>query len=139
VRRILEDGLAVSVGIPLHDMKALTIHQPWASLIVAGIKDVENRTWSTRYRGQLAIHAGLAVDRAALAEHGHLLPRAAAGARLPSGAVIGTVKLVDVVSDYESPWAETGNWHWILTHPKRFRQPIPAVGRQGFWTWERPR
>ena len=34
-------------------MKALTIKQPWASLIVHGIKDIENRTWRTDYRGPL--------------------------------------------------------------------------------------
>ena len=41
-------------------MKALTIRQPWASLIAAGVKTIETRSWSTRYRGPLAIHAGLA-------------------------------------------------------------------------------
>jgi len=39
-------------------MKALTISQPYASLIASGEKWVENRTWATRYRGPLAIHAG---------------------------------------------------------------------------------
>lgn len=38
-------------------MKALTIKQPWASLIVEGIKDIENRTWKTKYRGRIYIHA----------------------------------------------------------------------------------
>jgi hypothetical protein len=38
--------------------KALSIRQPWAHLIVAGIKQIENRTWTTRYRGPLLIHAG---------------------------------------------------------------------------------
>jgi hypothetical protein len=53
-----------------HNLKALTIRQPWASLIIAGIKDVENRTWSTGYRGELVIHAGRSVDRAGLTEYG---------------------------------------------------------------------
>ena len=39
-------------------MKTLTIRQPWASLIAAGVKTIETRSWSTRYRGPLAIHAG---------------------------------------------------------------------------------
>ena len=38
-------------------MKALTIKQPWASLIASGIKDIENRTWKTHYRGKIYIHA----------------------------------------------------------------------------------
>ena len=39
-------------------MRALTIRQPWASLIAAGVKTIETRSWSTKYRGPLAIHAG---------------------------------------------------------------------------------
>ena len=39
-------------------MKALTLHQPWASLIAVGAKKIETRPWSTKYRGPLAIHAG---------------------------------------------------------------------------------
>lgn len=39
-------------------MKALTIRQPWASLIAHGVKTIETRSWSTEYRGPLAIHAG---------------------------------------------------------------------------------
>ena len=39
-------------------MKAISIKQPWASLIAYGIKDIENRTWRTNYRGRVLIHAG---------------------------------------------------------------------------------
>ena len=38
-------------------MKAVTVKQPWAGLIMAGMKDIENRTWETEYRGKLLIHA----------------------------------------------------------------------------------
>lgn len=38
-------------------MKALTLTQPWASLVAAGVKTIETRSWSTSYRGPLAIHA----------------------------------------------------------------------------------
>ncbi|RZJ91586.1 MAG: ASCH domain-containing protein, partial [Chryseobacterium sp.] len=38
-------------------MKSLSIKQPWASLIASGIKDIENRTWATKYRGRIYIHA----------------------------------------------------------------------------------
>jgi|ERR1700687_42153 len=43
-------------------MKMISIRQPWASLIVSGAKDVENRTWPTRYRGTVLIHASLRAD-----------------------------------------------------------------------------
>jgi hypothetical protein len=39
-------------------VKAITLQQPWASLIALGAKSVETRSWSTAYRGPLAIHAG---------------------------------------------------------------------------------
>lgn len=39
-------------------MKALTIYQPWASLIACGAKKYETRSWKTNYRGKIAIHAG---------------------------------------------------------------------------------
>ncbi len=117
-------------------MKALTIRQPWASLIMAGIKDVENRGWSTGYRGELAIYAGRAVDRSALAAHAHLLSLEAPGDVLPAGGVLGTVQLLDVVTDHQSPWAEAGSWNWILSDPEPFTAPVPAVGRLRLWNWE---
>ena len=39
-------------------MKTLSVKQPWASLICSGIKDIENRTWKTKFRGRVLIHAG---------------------------------------------------------------------------------
>lgn len=51
-------------------MKALTVHAPWSEAIKRGWKPVENRSWSTKHRGDLAIHAGLAWSaRAAEAPH----------------------------------------------------------------------
>ncbi|HUZ20619.1 MAG TPA: ASCH domain-containing protein [Acidimicrobiales bacterium] len=108
-------------------MKALTVRQPWASLIVAGGKSVENRTWQTNYRGRLIIHAGAKVDRAAMAEHGHLVEA------YPAGAIIGTVRLVDCVRDSASPWAEAGAWHWVLADAEPC-EPISCRGRLGLWS-----
>jgi hypothetical protein len=103
-------------------MKALTIRQPWASLIMDGSKDVENRSRPTKYRGILVIHAGLADD-----------PTEPADADLPRGAIIGTVRLVDCVRDSESPWARADQWHWILADPRPCR-PRPAKGQLGLWS-----
>ncbi|HTV55212.1 MAG TPA: ASCH domain-containing protein, partial [Terriglobia bacterium] len=44
-------------------MKALSIRQPWAWLIVNGFKPIENRSWNTNFRGRILIHASLKVDR----------------------------------------------------------------------------
>ena len=112
-------------------MKALTVRQPWASLIMAGVKDVECRSWNTSYRGELVIHAGLATDRDAAAfvlSIGAELPE-----DLPAGAILGTVRLVDVVTDSDSPWAEAGKFHWILADPEPWTEPVPAKGRLGLW------
>jgi|ERR1700758_4475866 hypothetical protein len=43
-------------GVPGDGMKVIVIRQPWAWLIVNGFKDIENRSWRTRYRGPLMIH-----------------------------------------------------------------------------------
>ena len=111
-------------------MQALTLRQPWACLVVAGIKDVENRTWRTNYRGRLVIHAGSGIDREGMNENGRLL------ADYPHGAILGTVKLVDIVRDSASPWEIAGNWHWLLTDPLPYDVPIPAKGKLGLWTCE---
>ena len=83
-------------------MKALTLHQPWASLVAVGVKTIETRSWSTKYRGRLAIHAGArkptmdAVYAPALAEGWRWLEGAGL-VPLPLGAVVATCELVDVV------------------------------------------
>lgn len=76
--------------------RALTIRQPWASLIAAGVKTIETRSWQTGYRGPLLIHAGKALyrreDCEAVAEQlGSKWPI------LPLGAVVAVADLVDVV------------------------------------------
>ena len=76
-------------------MKTLSVHQPWAHLIVTGVKNVENRTWYTQVRGTVLIHAGKEVDKAGLLwcrENGIALP-----AHLPTGGIVGQVDLVGMV------------------------------------------
>jgi activating signal cointegrator 1 len=69
-------------------MKAITIIQPWATLIALGEKKFETRSWATKHRGPLAIHAGKKIDkevcqheeiRAALARHGYTVDNLPAG------------------------------------------------------------
>ena len=106
--------------------RALTVRQPWASLIIAGIKNVENRSKPTSYRGTLIIHAGLGVEAGPMAEHGHLV------AAYPAGAIIGTVDLVGCVQGHKSPWAMDGHWHWILANPRACK-PVAAAGALSLW------
>ena len=123
-------------------MKALTIRLPFASLVALGYKPIENRSQPTKFRGRLAIHAGLqlappglrnGVDR--LANMGHC-PRLNA-TELPTGVILGTVELVDVVQGLDSVWAlPEMPWQWILANPVQFDVPVPATGRLGIWEWD---
>lgn len=119
----IQDGLFdVATDAP----RALTVRQPWAGLIVAGIKGVENRSHPTSYRGTLLIHAGLGADADAMAEHGGRL------GEYPAGAIIGAVDVIGCVRDSPSPWAAEGQWHWILANP-RACEPVPASGALSLW------
>ncbi len=113
-------------------MRALTIRQPWASLIVCGEKDVENRTWTTRYRGVLAIHAGRRFDQNLQPWQRSIVAKVDA---FPRAAIIGFVELVDIVRDSTSRWAEPRCYHWVLTNPHAI-EPVPERGRLGLWTPE---
>jgi hypothetical protein len=124
-------------------MRALTILQPWAEMIARGVKRVENRTWRTKYRGPLAIHAGKSMawmeseDAAAWPErYGVDMPRADA---LTFGAIIAVAELVDCVGVENLP-AElrghafaSGPWCWVLTGARRI-EPIVCKGAQLVWT-----
>lgn len=131
-------------------MKALTICQPFAELIMRGQKLVENRTWSTPYRGPLAIHAGknrdwLELDDTGAFDEFYNIPIA----EMAFGAIVGTAELVACLPilairslRYEQryPWLNDhdhteGPWCWVLENVKRFAEPIPARGAQGIWEW----
>lgn len=90
-------------------MKALTLWQPWASLVALGVKRIETRSWSTDYRGPLAIHAGTkrpSTDGSVGGWWPHQDPDLGWHAYhmgadrqilLPLGAIVATARLVDVV------------------------------------------
>lgn len=120
-------------------MKALTIKQPWADAIVYGSKRVENRTWGTRYRGALAIHAGKSIDLAAVPFVRGIDPVAV---RFPNklGAFIGLGTLRDVHARRPGccpgdPYAERGDgvFHWVIRAPITLVEPIDAKGQLGLW------
>lgn len=72
-------------------MKAITIKQPFATLIAEGMKQYEFRTWKTKYRGKILIHAGKSVDKEALKKYEHL------NLDYPSGSIIAVAELADCV------------------------------------------
>lgn len=89
-------------------MKVLSVRQPWAWLIVNGHKDVENRTWSTTFRGEVLIHAAKTMSRnyyedvfAQCFTRGIELPPYEA---LERGGIVGIAEIVGCVTNSESPW-----------------------------------
>ena len=132
-------------------MLALSIRQPWAHAILHWGKDLENRSWPTKIRGRVLIHAaarpagcGLEVlDRLIATDHpaGAGAPRVPADWReqlpdLPMGGIIGSVEIVGCVSRHDaraaaSPWFG-GPYGFLLASP----QPctfVPMPGRQKFF------
>ncbi len=125
-------------------MKALTLTQPWASAVAKGIKAVETRSWSTPYRGWMAIHAAKGwkiEDREfALEEAFRFLEMYPED--YPRGAVVAVAKVTRIepagqakVSDIERLFGvfETGRFAWFLDEVYEFAKPVPAVGKQGLW------
>lgn len=129
-------------------MKALSIIQPWTSLIAVGIKDIENRTWRTNFRGEFLLHASakrLPEGWAALTMEQYnaakrlICPFGTVNptGNLPVSAIIGKARLVDCVQNHPSIWAEKGVWHWVLDDVVLFDKPITGVkGKLGFWEFD---
>ena len=115
-------------------MKVIVIRQPWAWLIVKGHKDIENRTWKTRYRGPLLIQASAGLPSKAKLEEFRLFARKR-GATLPDeferGGIVGMVQLDDCVTKSRSKWFE-GPVGWVLSKPKKLLF-IPLKGQLGLF------
>lgn len=114
-------------------MIALSIRQPWAYLIAAGIKDIENRDWPTKVRGPFAIHAAKAVpteDEIADIENEFdvVIPRE----KLQYGGIIGVAEIVDCVEQSDSPWF-FGEYGFVVDSA-RFVPFRPLKGKLGFFS-----
>lgn len=72
-------------------MKAITIKQPWATLIAEGYKEYEFRTWKTKYRGDILIHAGKTIDKKAIERFRYL------NLEYPMGQIIAKATITDCV------------------------------------------
>lgn len=133
-------------------MKAITLHQPWATLIALGHKTIETRSWPTSYRGQVAIHAGKQIDVEAFDDFEDLL--STGGFRnakeLPAGAVVAVATLSDCVRmtkhwyepasvmEHELGYFAPGRYAWHLADVEPLQVPVPTRGYQGLWDWEPP-
>ncbi len=133
---------------------ALSLWQPWASFVVEGVKRFETRSWSTRHRGPLLIHAGQPRSRGSIPPEVDALAVQRWGSQwhrhLPFGALLGEVDLVGVFpSEFVQTIFERDVWTaeaaklertlgdfsasrfaWEVLNPKAWTTPIPYAGRQ---------
>ena len=134
----------------------ITLWQPFALLMVLGLKRIETRSWMTGFRGRLWIHAAGSEPRDCkapmhespirelLAQHGyHGLHE------LPRGAILGRVELYFVqrigpaflmpdlreclLGDYRC-----GRYAWFMRGARRLAEPIAHTGQRGMWHWTPP-
>lgn len=132
-------------------MLALSIHQPWAYLIAAGHKDVENRGWHMGITGRIYIHASKkeaprdnfayafalvktlhgAADASIIEKNYHLFKA--------FGAIIGEATIVECrhrelgECGCFSMWHEVGQYGFYLKDPVLYDRPIPYRGQLGFF------
>ena len=124
--------------------KALSIRQPWAWLIANGYKGIENRSWSTTFRGEFFIHASKGMTKKEyqqceefldwLDRECHMfLPKIVLPEKkdLQFGGIIGEAKLTKCVTDSDSGWF-TGEFGFVLEEQKTVPF-IPCSGKLGFF------
>ncbi len=130
-------------------MKALSIRQPWAWLILNAGKDIENRTWQTQVRGRVLIHAakGMTIDeyengfdtllnvkkfyRDRTERRERRVIDVPSFEQLERGGIVGSIEIVDCVRRSDSPWFD-GPYGFVLRDPK----PLPfqtVSGKLGFF------
>lgn len=137
-------------------MRALSLTQPWATLVAIGAKQIETRSWKTDVRGRIAIHAARNLPPAAV--------EAACGDRfinvlkpagylsldqLPTGKILATADLYDCISTErlgrgEGPEISANEvafgdfrphrFGWLLRDVRPLVEPIPCRGALGLWT-----
>jgi len=138
-------------------MKAITLMQPWATLVAIGAKKIETRSWKTKHRGPLAIHAGKRFPSTVHLQGGILIYEEPyrsflnnAGywnsCDLPLGKVVAVVDLleverimgINVPGEPERSFGDYrfGRYMWHLEVLQYFPEPIEAKGAQRLWTWD---
>lgn len=139
-------------------MKSITLWQPWASLIALGLKEIETRSWATKYRGPMAIHAAKKIipfhelfkdlnfiQRASIMdaicrEYGNY-------DKMPTGAIVAagilndvqpTEVLKEVIHPIEKACGDYSDdrFGWMLKHVEKLAEPAYAKGQQGLWNWD---
>lgn len=125
-------------------MKVLTIKEPWATLIIDGYKKYEFRSWKTKYRGKILIHAGMSLESDMAKKFADY------NLNCMKGAIIGEAELVDCIlvdkkfhDDLikmdpivygQSNHVET--YAWKLENVEKYNEPIYVKGKLGLWNYD---
>lgn len=144
-------------------MKVISLLQPWATLVVMGAKKIETRSWNTKHRGELLIHASkskagisMVLDTMTLQETGKFLEFIPNLHSLPFGAIIGKLNLIDTLefrnvgagwnyngkiwdlTEYEKAFGDytSGRYGWLLSDPVQFKKITPAKGSLSLWDFK---
>lgn len=127
-----EDSEKLAFDDLIWSLPALSIRQPSAWLVVSGVKDIENRSWSTSHRGPILIHAssdasGMRQDRlhTLRADFDVNVPD-----HLPLGGIIGVADIADCVRGHPSRWASRRRVNWVMRNATTlpFRRCVGSLG-----------
>ncbi len=121
-------------------MKAITLKQPWATLIAEGLKEYEFRSWKINYRGEILIHAGKTVDKEAMERFKHL------DLEYPKSRIVARVIIKDCIklNDKENKAIIKENpliygdinrdgYAWKLKLIEKINNKEEVLGKQGIW------
>lgn len=125
-------------------MRAITLKQPWATLVAEGLKKYEFRSWKINYRGEILIHAGKGIDSDAMKKFEHLK------LNYPCSKILAKVEIVDciklnkkinksIISENELIYGDKYNrtgYAWKLDNIEKINIDNNISGKQGIWNIE---
>ena len=125
-------------------MKALTVKEPWASLIINGYKEYEFRSWKTNYRGRILIHAGLTLEKEVSKKFKDYNLNYGKGEIIGEATLTDCILVTDKLEDdlYKlNPLVYAKSKHsrvyaWRLEDIKVYNRRIPSKGRLGLWNYD---
>lgn len=136
-------------------MKTFSVKAPWGWLICNNIKDIENKTFPTKFRGRVLVHVSAigAIYKYTPDQMKYLTSHCFQEPGGFKSAIIGSVEIIDCVQSHPSIWAEHGTafrfskaknrtvekpiYNWVLANPILFSEPILNVkGKLSFWNYE---
>ncbi len=127
-------------------MKVLSVKEPFATLLANGIKKIETRSWSTKYRGIIYIHASLKIEKYKNTEFNNLIKNMS----FMPGYILCKANLVDCIymneefinkikennyTEYLCGDYQEGRYGWVLENVEVI-EPIKAKGKLGIWNFE---